>query len=65
MNEAAQTFSYTANRTFSSVVVKGGPGAITYSGVTTGLRAPTNAETGKYDGLSRVCVFGGSKGGKR
>jgi hypothetical protein len=68
VNEGAQTFAFASNRAFSSVVVKGGPGAITYSfspaaSSGTDLHAPDNPRSGKYYGLSHVCFFGTTKGG--
>jgi hypothetical protein len=69
VNEAAKTFSFTTNRPVTSVLVKGGTGALTYSypsGATagSGLHAPVNLNNGGYYGLSHVCFFSSKKGKK-
>jgi hypothetical protein len=67
VDEAAQTYSFTADRPVGSVRTKGGPGGeiVTFDAPVTsgdGLHAPLNPRSGKYYGLSHVCFFGAEEG---
>jgi hypothetical protein len=76
VDEASQTFDFTSTgdlSPWSKVVVKGGPGALTWGFdpavlSADGLHAPLNEASGAYYGLSHVCFFpapdgGGEEGG--
>jgi hypothetical protein len=71
VNEAASTFSFSSVgelNSWTSVIVKGGPGSLTYSfappvSSASGLHAPLNASSGTFYGLSHVCFFPASGGG--
>ncbi|MBY0397707.1 MAG: hypothetical protein K2X91_14735 [Thermoleophilia bacterium] len=67
VDEAAQTYSFTTDRPVGAVRTKGGPGAeiVTFDAPVTsgeGLHAPLNPRSGKYYGLSHVCLFGADDG---
>jgi hypothetical protein len=75
VDEADQTFAFTSAgdlSSWTSVIVKGGPGALTFGfdpAVSSAgdLHAPVNLHSGEFYGLSHVCFFpapdGGGEGG--
>jgi hypothetical protein len=70
VDEATQTFTFTSDLEWASVVVKGGPGeGLTFDAAdppAEGFHAPVNPKSGSYYGLSHVCFFppdGGGGGG--
>ncbi len=66
---AGSTFRFTTQgAVVTSIVVKGGPNALlwTYSPAVTsgsGLHAPDNLNSGKYYGLSHLCINSDKQGG--